>query len=107
MDRANIPRGTPIMSSRLYFSQLYLRTGARYPIAQLPTVNVVPLAGALPYLQARSTLFRWEDRLLPAPQQETHWISVDAYSSKHYFTALSEDDLLREITRRQDGYHRD
>ncbi|HEX5479977.1 MAG TPA: glycosyltransferase family 39 protein [Dehalococcoidia bacterium] len=100
----NIPAGTPIISSRRYFSQLYVLTDARYPIEQLPTVNVVPEPGQTPYLQARSTLFRWQDTLLPPPESEQHWISVDAFASKHYYTALSQEDLLRQIAYRKSDY---
>jgi hypothetical protein len=101
---ANLPRGAPIISSRRYFSQLYILTDARYPIEQLPTVNIVPEPGQAPYLRAQSTLFRWQDTMLPPPESEQHWISVDAFASKHYYTALSQEDLLRQIAYRKSDY---
>ena len=101
---ANVPPGASIISSRRYFSQLYILTDARYPIEQLPTVNVVPQPGQTPYLRVQSTLFRWQDRLLPPPESEQHWISVDAFASKHYYTALSQEDLLRQIAYRKSDY---
>src|SRR5581483_1861612 len=101
---ANVPAGTPVVSSRLYFSQLYVLTGARYPVAQLPTVNVVPHPGREPYLRPRSTLFRWEDRLLRPTDAPNDWISVDRYPAKRYYTALSQQDLVDQIAHRRADY---
>ncbi|TAK59355.1 MAG: hypothetical protein EPO22_10285 [Dehalococcoidia bacterium] len=100
---AEVAPGTPIMSSRLYFSQLYTRTSARYPIFQLPTVNVVPHPGRQPYLAPRSTLFRWEDDQLSPARADARWITVDEFPQKRYFTALSEEDLLAGLRRRRIG----
>ncbi|MDZ4278677.1 MAG: glycosyltransferase family 39 protein, partial [Dehalococcoidia bacterium] len=36
----HVPPGTPVMSGRLYYSQLYTLTDGRYPWWQLPTVRV-------------------------------------------------------------------
>jgi hypothetical protein len=97
----NAAPGDSIMSSRLYFSQLYTLTDARFPVAQLPTVNVVPRPGAATYLTPRSTLFRWEDADLPAPRPDEPWLTVDEFARKRYFTALSESDLLDGLHKRR------
>ncbi len=101
---ANVTPGTPVMSSRLYFSQLYVLADARFPISQLPTVNVVPRPEQQPFLQRRSTLFRWEDSELGTPRPDERWLTVDEFEGKRYFTALSETDLLNELRQRDIGY---
>jgi 4-amino-4-deoxy-L-arabinose transferase-like glycosyltransferase len=100
----NLALGTPIMSSRLYFSHLYTLTEARYPIVQLPTVNVAPSPGSEPYLRARSTLFRWEDARMSPPRRDERWLTVDEFATKAYFTALSEIELHEQIRRRGTEY---
>ena len=100
----NVPPGTSLMSSRLYFSQLYIQTHGAYPIAQLPTVNVVPRPARTPYLEPRSTLFRWEEALLAPASADEHWISVDNYPEKHYYTALSQEDLIAQLENRRANY---
>jgi 4-amino-4-deoxy-L-arabinose transferase-like glycosyltransferase len=98
------PAQTPIMSSRLYFSQFYVLTGAEFPVSQLPTVNVLPRPSEQPFLQPRSTLFRWEDAALGPPRADERWLTVDEFEEKRYFTALSETDLLDELRQRRIGY---
>lgn len=100
----HVPPGTPIMSSRLYFSHIYTLTAARYPVSQLPTVNVVPKSGRTPFLVPRTTLFRWEDHELVPQRNDEHWLTVDEYVQKRYFTALSEADLIDTIRRRGIDY---
>jgi 4-amino-4-deoxy-L-arabinose transferase-like glycosyltransferase len=101
---AHVTPDTPVMSSRLYFSQFYVLTGAKFPVSQLPTVNVVPRPDEQPYLQPRSTLFRWEDAELGPPRADERWLTVDEFEGKRYFTALSETDLLDELRQRDIGY---
>ena len=57
---AHIPAGATVVSSRLYFSSLYVHTDERYRIRQMPTVGVDIVDGDQ-VLKRRSNLFRWED----------------------------------------------
>jgi 4-amino-4-deoxy-L-arabinose transferase-like glycosyltransferase len=99
-----IPQGSHIMSSRLYYSQLYVLDGARHPIYQLPTVRVEPRPGESPYLKRVATMFRWEDHRLGEPQPDERWLYVRRYPLKGYFVALSERDLLRDLRERKIDY---
>jgi 4-amino-4-deoxy-L-arabinose transferase-like glycosyltransferase len=99
---ARVPEGTPIMSSRLYYSHLYALTGAEYPWWQLPTVRVD--FGGEPVAPVRaSTLFRWEDHQMPAGQADP-WLFLRRYPVKHYYVALSERDLIASIAENEVEY---
>jgi hypothetical protein len=88
------------MSSRLYYSHLYVLDGAEHPIYQLPTVRVDVHGGEAPLLAPASTLFRWEDDRLDAAADDGNWLYVRRYPAKGYYIALSEDTLLRDIHER-------
>lgn len=90
--RDHVPPGTPVMSSRLYSTSVYSLTGAQYPWWQLPTVrvNVDDPAGRL---TRATTLFRWEDHLMPDGAGEP-WLYLRRYPVKGYYIALSERDLI-------------
>jgi 4-amino-4-deoxy-L-arabinose transferase-like glycosyltransferase len=93
----NVPPGTPLMSTRLYYSQVYFLTGGRYPIDQLPTVEVRITPDGPSLLAARSTLFRWE--VLPA-RDRSAWLYLSYYSVKGYYVGLAEEDLLTGLRER-------
>jgi hypothetical protein len=100
----HVPPNARVMSSRLYYSQLYVLDGAAHPIDQLPTVRVEPRPGERPFLEPVATMFRWEDhRLQPAVLGEP-WLYVRRYPEKGYYVALSERDLLRDLRERETGY---
>ncbi len=99
---ANLPAGTPVMSTRLYYSHLYFLTSGKFPIHQAPTVLVDPHLDAAEPLTRVSTLFRWED-LLPA-QSGDRWLYLARYPVKGYYIGLSEDDLLADLKDRDIGY---
>jgi 4-amino-4-deoxy-L-arabinose transferase-like glycosyltransferase len=100
----NIPPGEGIMSSRLYFSQLYVLGNGRHPVYQLPTVRVEPVSDGPSFLRPVSTLFRWEDhRLKPAIADEP-WLYLRRYPEKGYYVALSERDLLEDLAHRDVSY---
>jgi 4-amino-4-deoxy-L-arabinose transferase-like glycosyltransferase len=100
----NIPAGATIMSSRLYYSQVYFETQGRNPIHQLPTVEVgLNTSGDGPPLTRLSTLFRWENHLLPADSPDDRWLYL-TYYPKGYFVGLAENDLLTELRRRDVDY---
>lgn len=96
----NVPEDTGIMSSRVYFSQLYVLDEAQHPIYQLPTVRVAPPTAEMPFLRPITTLFRWEDHRLEPSRADERWLYVHRYPSKLYYVALSEHDLLRDIRER-------
>ncbi len=102
----NIEPGATIMASRLYYSHIYFLTDGDYLIHQLPTVEVdlQPQPGSLTPLSRASTLFRWEQHLLPADSPADQWLYLTRYPVKGYFIGLAEDDLLLELERRQVDY---
>ena len=101
---ANIPLGATIMSSRLYYSQVYFETGGEYPIHQLPTVEVALNTddGGVP-LERHTSLFRWEHHLVPEDSANDRWLYM-TYYPKGYFIGLAENDLLMELKRRDVDY---
>jgi 4-amino-4-deoxy-L-arabinose transferase-like glycosyltransferase len=91
--------GERILSSRLYYSHIHFLTGGQFQIHQLPTVEArLGLRGeeAQPITRL-STLFRWEDHLLPPDRASGTWIYLTRYPFKGYFIALAEEDLLGAI----------
>ncbi len=101
---ANVPAGAGVMSSRLYFSQIFVLDGAAHPVYQLPTVRVEPRPGGEPLLFPITTLFRWEDQRLAPAQADQRWLYVRRYPDKGYYVALSEHDLLRDLRERDVDY---
>jgi hypothetical protein len=94
------------MSSRVYYSQIHFLTNGEYSIHQLPTVEVdlnVDVNAATP-LSRRSTLFRWEEHLMPEDSSSDRWLYLARYPVKGYFIALAENDLLLELQRRSVEY---
>jgi 4-amino-4-deoxy-L-arabinose transferase-like glycosyltransferase len=102
----NVEPGATILSSRLYYSQLHFLTDAEYEIHQLPTVEVTANleAGAATPLSRRSTLFRWEQHLMPADSPSDRWLYLTRYPVKGYLIGMAEDDLLLELRRRDAQY---
>jgi len=101
---ANIEPGATIMSSRLYYSQVYFETGGRYPIHQLPTVEVaLNTAGEGTPLERHTSLFRWEHHLVPEDSVDDRWLYMTFYP-KGYYIGLAENDLLMELERRNVDY---
>ncbi len=92
---ANVAPGTPVMSTRLYFSQVYFLTGGAFPIHQLPTVLVEPGSGRA--LKVRTTLFRWE--VLPGRERDS-WLYLTRYGAKGYYIGLAQADLIADIRER-------
>jgi 4-amino-4-deoxy-L-arabinose transferase-like glycosyltransferase len=99
--RANVPPGTPILSTRLYFSQVYFLTDGAYPVHQMPTVLIDARPGRDPALEARGTLFRWE--ALPDRARD-HWLYLTRFGDKSYYIGLAEEDLLADLVSRGIGY---
>jgi hypothetical protein len=99
--RENIAPGTPVLSSRLYFSQVYFLTHGAYPVHQVPTVLVDARPGHVPVIEARGTLFRWED--LPDRARD-HWLYLTRFGDKGYYIGLAEEDLVADLLARGIGY---
>jgi 4-amino-4-deoxy-L-arabinose transferase-like glycosyltransferase len=101
----NVAPGTPVMSTRLYYSHVYYLTDARFPVHQLPTVLVRAAPGTTAGgLQSRSTLFRWEDHLFTPRGVDARWLYLTAYGAKGYFVGLNEEDLLEALRTREIRY---
>ncbi len=100
---SNAPEGSRVMSTRLYYSQVYFLTGGRFPVYQFPTVEVRP-RGDDPTLRRRSTLFRWENGRLPADSAEDRWLYLTRYPLKGYYIGLAEGDLLLDLRQRRVDY---
>jgi len=101
---ANVPPDAAIMSSRLYFSHLYVLDEGAHPIHQLPTVRIEPTGGGAPSLRAVTTLFRWEDHRMIDYGGDPRWLYVQRYPGKLYYVGLSERDLVRELREREIAY---
>ncbi len=97
---ANVPAGTPIMSSRLYYSSIYTLDDGRYPVHQLPTLRV-QFEGTK--LVPMSTQFRWEDDRL-AEYGKGQWLYLRRYPDKGYDVGMTQDDLIRDLRTRNIGY---
>ena len=98
----HVPPGTPVMSGRLYYSQLYVLTEGRYPWWQLPTVRV-EFNDSPPALVRVTTMFRWEDYMMAEGPGEP-WLYLRRYPIKGYYVALSERDLLADLREHEIGY---
>ncbi len=100
---AHIPTGANVVSSRLYFSSLYVHTDERYRIRQMPTVGVDVVDGDQ-VLKRRSNLFRWEDHdLRPAKAGDT-WLWLKRYEGKNYWVGLGAQELLEYLPANDVGY---
>jgi len=95
---ANVPEGSRLLASRLYFSSLHVETEGRYEIRQLPTVRVSADPGRAGLLRAESNLFRWgDDELRPSGANE-RWLYLKRFPGKGYWVGLSEQELLDYIS---------
>jgi hypothetical protein len=88
----DLPDSANILSSRLYYSQLYVDGDGRIPIRQLPTLGVTIRADGR--IAPFGTLFRYEDADLTPSR---HWIWFQKYHGRPYAVALGEEDLLAAI----------
>jgi 4-amino-4-deoxy-L-arabinose transferase-like glycosyltransferase len=100
----NVPAGSHIMSSHLFHSQLYFLTGARFPIYQLPTVQVRIEPQADQPLRPIGTFYRFEDNRLPPPRSDERWMHLELIPSWNAWVALSEVDLLNDLRERNIDY---
>jgi hypothetical protein len=94
---ANLPPGSAVLTSRLYFSSIHVQTDARFRIRQLPTVRVDITPGGATLPTARSNLFRWEDSEVRASEPGDQWLYLKQYPGKDYWVGLSQAELLDYI----------
>jgi len=94
---ANLPAGSRILSSRLYFSSLYVDTHGRFSIRQMPTVRVDIDPDRPGLLVPRSNLFRWGDEELRPISPGDQWLYLKQFPSKDYWVGLSQQELLEYI----------
>lgn len=100
----NLPPGSRLITSRLYFSSLYTETGARFEIRQLPTVRVDIDPRRDPMLDPRSNLFRWGDGALRPAQPGDTWLSLEQFPGKDYWVGLRQQELLEFIDAHDSDY---
>lgn len=96
----HVQPGTPVMTSRLYYSSIFTANSARYPIHQLPTLRV-QFHGAV--LRPESTQFRWEDDELDSAGRGS-WLYLRRYPEKGYDVGLAQGDLIDALRARNIGY---
>lgn len=94
---ANLPEGSRVLTSRLYFSSLHVRTESRFEIRQIPTVRVDIEPGDGSLLSRESNLFRWGDAELRAGGAREQWLYLKQFPGKGYWIGLSQDELLGYI----------
>lgn len=95
--RANVPPGTNVLSSRVYFSSLHVQTEGAYEIRQIPTVRVDITPDNDLLLTPASNLFRWGDSDLRDAATGDQWLYLKQYPGKGYWVALSQQELLDYI----------
>lgn len=97
---ANLPEGSNVLSSRLYFSSLHTETDGRFQVRQMPTVLVDVHQNARerePLLTAESNLFRWEDNNVRPTQPDESWLYLRRFPEKAYWVGLRQGELLEYI----------
>jgi hypothetical protein len=101
---ANLPEGSRILSSRLYFSSLFVETGGRFEIDQLPTVRVDIDPARQDLLVPASNLFRWGETGLRPYRPGDDWLYLRQYPGKAYWIALSQRELMEYMGAREIDY---
>jgi 4-amino-4-deoxy-L-arabinose transferase-like glycosyltransferase len=98
----SLPAGSVVISSRLYYSQLYVDHDARLTVRQLPTLGV-QFAPGDENVQAFGSLLRYDDPSVDvhAPR---HWIYLREHAERDYAIGLAEEDLLGSIGESHAGY---
>lgn len=94
---ANLPPGSHILSSRLYFSSLYVGTEGRFSIRQMPTVRVDVDGTRTGLLTPKSNLFRWGDETFRPGGADDRWLYLKQFPVKNYWVGLSQRELLGYI----------
>ncbi len=101
---ANLPEGSRVLTSRLYFSSLYVHSDGRFPILQMPTVRVdiEPRSDLL--LAPKSNLFRWEDTAVYPSTDADTWLHLRQFPGKNYWIGLRQQELLAYLVREEIDY---
>jgi 4-amino-4-deoxy-L-arabinose transferase-like glycosyltransferase len=101
---ANLPEGSRVLSSRLYFSSLYVDTGGRFSIRQMPTVRVDVTPESDTLLEPKSNLFRWEDTTVYPATPSDSWLQLRRFPGKGYWIGLRQQELLAYIVEHNIDY---
>jgi hypothetical protein len=101
---ANLPGGAHVLSSRLYFSSLYVHTDGRYAIRQMPTVRVDVEPSQPRLLTPASNLFRWEDQDVYPASSSDMWLHLRQFPGKDYWIGLRQQELLAYIVAHEIDY---
>jgi hypothetical protein len=101
---ANLPEGANVLTSRLYFSSLYVHAGGRFAIRQMPTVRVDVEPARDGLLVPRSNLFRWEDADLYPAQPSDAWLHLRQFPGKDYWVGLRQQELLAYLVSHEIDY---
>ncbi len=100
----NLPAGSRVLTSRLYFSSLYVRTHGTFEVRQMPTVRVEVDAADPKLLRPASNLFRWGDHDLRPGRSTDTWLYLKRFPEKDYWVGLSQQELLEYIDRHEIDY---
>jgi hypothetical protein len=92
----DVPPGSVVLSSRLFYSQIYVDHNGRFPVVQLPTLGVRFAEGSEP-VQPFGAVFRYEETSVPlhAPR---HWLYLRKHAARDYVIGLAEEDLAASMT---------
>lgn len=93
----NLPAGSRVLTSRLYFSSLYVRSHGKFEVRQMPTVRVDVDARDPELLRPVSNLFRWGDLELRPGRSTDTWLYLKRFPEKDYWVGLSQQELLEYI----------
>jgi hypothetical protein len=86
-----------LLTSRLYFSSLYVDTGGAFEVRQLPTVRVDINPAVSGMLTPRSNLFRWGDETLRPYHPGDQWLWLRQFPGKGYWIGLSQQELVEYV----------
>jgi hypothetical protein len=100
----NLPEGSRVLSSRLYFSSLHVHTDARFEMRQLPTVRVDIDPEGDRLLVPRSNLFRWGESDVREGTADDDWLFLRQFPGKRYWVGLNQQELLNYIIAHQSEY---
>jgi 4-amino-4-deoxy-L-arabinose transferase-like glycosyltransferase len=101
---ANLPGGAHLLTSRLYFSSLYVRTEGRFTIRQMPTVRVEVEPGGEGLLVPKSNLFRWGDTTVAPSADSDSWLHLRRFPGKGYWIGLRQQELLAYLVAHEIDY---
>jgi len=100
----HLPAGSRVLSSRLYFSSLDVRTDGRFRIHQMPTVRVDITPDRDHLLTPASNLFRWGESDVRPYRRGDDWMYLRRFPGKDYWIGMSQQELMEYIGARRIDY---